>query len=128
MSNVPQQLKYRDSHEWVRQEGDGTVTVGITEHAQSLLGDMVFIDLPALGRQVTAGDDCAVAESVKAASDIYAPVSGEIIAINEALNDSPEQVNSSPYDDGWLFKIKLSHDDELGQLLDANAYQSLINE
>ncbi|WP_241609180.1 glycine cleavage system protein GcvH [Rosenbergiella australiborealis] len=128
MSNVPQQLKYRDSHEWVRQEGDGTVTVGITEHAQSLLGDMVFIDLPALGRQVTVGDDCAVAESVKAASDIYAPVSGEIIAINEALNDSPEQVNSSPYDDGWLFKIKLSHDDELGQLLDANAYQSLINE
>ena len=128
MSNVPQQLAYRESHEWVRPENDGTVTVGITEHAQSLLGDMVFVDLPELGQQVAQGDDCAVAESVKAASDIYAPVSGEIVAVNEALNDSPEWVNTSPYDNGWLFKIKLSHSDELKQLLDATAYQSLINE
>ncbi|MBT0721240.1 glycine cleavage system protein GcvH [Tatumella sp. TA1] len=128
MSNVPQQLKYRESHEWVRQEDDGTVTVGITEHAQGLLGDMVFVDLPEIGREVTVGDDCAVAESVKAASDIYAPVSGEIIAVNEALSDSPEQVNTSPYDAGWLFKIKLANPHELEQLLNAATYQSLINE
>lgn len=128
MSNVPQQLKYRESHEWVRQEDDGTVTVGITEHAQGLLGDMVFVDLPEIGREVTVGDDCAVAESVKAASDIYAPVSGEIIAVNEALSDSPEQVNTSPYDAGWFFKIKLANPHELEQLLNAATYQSLINE
>ena len=128
MSNVPQQLKYRESHEWVRQEDDGTVTVGITEHAQGLLGDMVFVDLPEIGREVIVGDDCAVAESVKAASDIYAPVSGEIIAVNEALSDSPEQVNTSPYEAGWLFKIKLANPHELEQLLNAATYQSLINE
>ena len=127
MSNVPQNLSYRDSHEWVRREEDGSVTVGITEHAQELLGDMVFVDLPEVGRQVSVGDDCAVAESVKAASDIYAPLSGEIIAVNEELNDSPEQVNASPYEAGWLFKIKLSNENELSQLLDADAYQTLIN-
>ncbi len=127
MSNVPQNLSYRDSHEWVRREEDGSVTVGITEHAQELLGDMVFVDLPEVGRQVSVGDDCAVAESVKAASDIYAPLSGEIIAVNEELNDSPEQVNASPYEAGWLFKIKISNENELSQLLDADAYQTLIN-
>ena len=127
MSNIPQNLSYRDSHEWVRREEDGSVTVGITEHAQELLGDMVFVDLPEVGRQVSVGDDCAVAESVKAASDIYAPLSGEIIAVNEELNDSPEQVNASPYEAGWLFKIKLSNENELSQLLDADAYQTLIN-
>lgn len=128
MSNVPQNLKYRESHEWVRQEDDGTVTVGITEHAQELLGDMVFVDLPEIGREVTLGDDCAVAESVKAASDIYAPVSGEIVAVNDNLSDSPELVNASPYEDGWLFKIKLSDTKQLDQLLDADAYQTSINE
>lgn len=127
MSNVPQHLKYRDSHEWVRQEEDGSVTVGITEHAQSLLGDMVFVDLPEVGREVRVGDDCAVAESVKAASDIYAPVSGEIVAVNDELNDSPELVNTSPYEAGWLFKIKITNENELNQLLDADAYQTLIN-
>jgi glycine cleavage system H protein len=97
MSNVPAELKYSKEHEWLRKEADGTYTVGITEHAQELLGDMVFVDLPEVGATVEAGDDCAVAESVKAASDIYAPISGEIVAVNEELNDSPELVNSDPY-------------------------------
>ena len=96
MSNVPAELKYSKEHEWLRKEADGTYTVGITEHAQELLGDMVFVDLPEVGATVEAGADCAVAESVKAASDIYAPISGEIVAVNEELNDSPELVNSDP--------------------------------
>lgn len=128
MSNVPKELKYRDSHEWVRKEADGTYTVGITEHAQELLGDMVFVDLPETGRVVAAGEDCAVAESVKAASDIYAPLSGEIIAINEELEGSPELINSDPYSDGWLFKIKASDESELDSMLDANEYQASIDE
>ena len=106
MSNVPAELKYSKEHEWLRQEADGTYTVGITEHAQELLGDMVFVDLPEVGATVSAGDDCAVAESVKAASDIYAPVSGEIVAVNDALSDSPELVNSEPYEGGWILKSK----------------------
>ncbi len=97
MSNVPAELKYSKEHEWLRKEADGSYTVGITEHAQELLGDMVFVDLPEVGATVSAGDDCAVAESVKAASDIYAPVGGEIVAVNDALSDSPELVNSEPY-------------------------------
>ena len=101
MSNIPAELKYSKEHEWLRKEADGTYTVGITEHAQELLGDMVFVDLPEVGATVSAGDDCAVAESVKAASDIYAPVSGEIVAVNDALSDSPELVNSEPYAGGW---------------------------
>ena len=105
MSNIPAELKYSKEHEWLRKEADGTYTVGITEHAQELLGDMVFVDLPEVGATVSAGDDCAVAESVKAASDIYAPVSGEIVAVNDALSDSPELVNSEPYAGGWIFKI-----------------------
>lgn len=128
MSNVPGELKYRDSHEWVRQEADGTVTVGITEHAQSLLGDMVFVDLPDIGGSYTAGSACAVAESVKAASDIYAPVSGEVIAVNDALADAPELVNSDPYAEGWLFKLQPSDSGELASLLDADAYQATIDE
>lgn len=128
MSNVPNELKYRESHEWVRKEADGTYTVGITEHAQELLGDMVFIDLPDVGSSFAAGDDCAVAESVKAASDIYAPLSGEIVAINDALEASPEQVNSEPYASGWLFRIKASDESELDQLLDADAYLASIDE
>ncbi|EJI86099.1 glycine cleavage system protein H [Alishewanella aestuarii B11] len=128
MSNIPANLKYASSHEWLRAEGDGIYTVGITEHAQELLGDMVFVELPEVGESVAQGDDVAVAESVKAASDIYAPVSGEIVAVNDALSDSPELVNSSPYEDGWMFKIKIADEAELGSLLDAAGYQSAIDE
>ncbi|MEM0516206.1 glycine cleavage system protein GcvH [Pseudoalteromonas sp. YIC-827] len=128
MSNIPSELKYASSHEWVRAEGDGTYTVGISEHAQELLGDMVFVELPDVGDEVDAGEDCAVAESVKAASDIYAPISGEIVAINEELEDAPETVNSDPYGDGWLFRIKASDESELENLLDAEGYQNNIDE
>jgi len=128
MSNVPNELKYRDSHEWVRKEDDGTWTVGITEHAQELLGDMVFVDLPEVGNIYSQGGDCAVAESVKAASDIYAPLSGEVIAVNDALDSEPELVNSSPYDEGWLFRMKASDESELDSLLDADAYKTSIEE
>lgn len=128
MSNIPANLKYASSHEWLRADGDGVYTVGITEHAQELLGDMVFVELPEVGDAVTQGDDCAVAESVKAASDIYAPVSGEVVAINEALSDSPELVNSSPYEDGWMFKIKIADEAELSALLDAAGYQAIVDE
>lgn len=126
MSNVPNELKYSKEHEWLRKEADGSWTVGITEHAQELLGDMVFVDLPEVGATVSAGDDCAVAESVKAASDIYAPVSGEIIAVNSELEGTPELVNSEPYIGGWIFKIKASDESELDGLLDAAAYEALL--
>ena len=128
MSNIPSELKYATSHEWVRNEGDGTVTVGITEHAQDLLGDMVFVELPDVGDEVSTGDDICVAESVKAASDIYAPVSGEIVEVNEELEDSPELVNSDAFGDGWLFKIKLDDAGELDNLLDAEGYKNSIDE
>jgi glycine cleavage system H protein len=128
MSSIPTGLKYASSHEWARDDGNGIYTVGITEHAQGLLGDMVFVELPEVGAGVSQGDDCAVAESVKAASDIYAPVSGEIVEVNEALADAPELVNSSPYEDGWLFKIKLSDEAELAALLDAQGYKDSIDE
>jgi glycine cleavage system H protein len=122
MSNIPSELKYVASHEWIRVEADGTVVIGITDHAQDLLGDVVFVELPEVGSEVAAGDDAGVVESVKAASDIYAPLSGEVVAVNEELEDSPELVNSDPYGDGWFFKIKLSDDAELGDLLDGEAY------
>lgn len=128
MSNVPTALKYATSHEWECDVGYGECLVGITEHAQELLGDMVFVDLPEIGTIVSAGDDCAVAESAKAASDIYAPISGEIIAVNDALESAPERVNSAPYGEGWLFRIKASDVGELGNLLDAGAYQASIGE
>jgi glycine cleavage system H protein len=128
MSNVPNELKYTKEHEWLREEADGTFTVGITEHAQELLGDMVFIDLPEVGTTVGQGDDCSVAESVKAASDIYAPISGEIVDVNRALEDAPEQVNSEPYGSGWIFKIKASDAAELEALLDASAYEALLED
>ncbi|KAF7771930.1 glycine cleavage system protein H [Pseudoalteromonas citrea] len=128
MSNIPSELKYASSHEWVRAEGDGTYTVGITEHAQELLGDMVFVELPEVGDEVDAGEDCAVAESVKAASDIYAPITGEIVAINEDLEDSPETVNNDAFGDGWLFRVKASDEAELGNLLDAEGYANSIDE
>ncbi|MBS0849350.1 glycine cleavage system protein GcvH [Citrobacter sp. JGM124] len=128
MSNVPNELKYTKEHEWLREESDGIFTVGITQHAQELLGDMVFIDLPEVGTQVSQGDDCSVAESVKAASDIYAPISGEIVEVNQALEDSPELVNNEPYGDGWIFKIKASDAAELEALLIASAYEALLED
>ena len=128
MSNIPSELKYATSHEWIRNEGDGTVTVGITEHAQDLLGDMVFVELPDVGDDVSTGDDICVAESVKAASDIYAPVTGEVIAVNENLEDSPELVNSDAFGEGWLFKIKMADASELDNLLNAEGYASSIDE
>ncbi|MBY5993589.1 glycine cleavage system protein GcvH [Ferrimonas balearica] len=128
MSNIPSELKFTNSHEWIRAEGDGTYTIGISEHAQELLGDMVFVELPDVGDEVNAGEDCAVAESVKAASDVYSPLTGEVVAVNEELEDSPEQVNSDPYGDGWLFRIKASDESELTALLDAEGYQAVIDE
>ncbi len=128
MSNIPSELKYATSHEWVRNEGDGTVTIGITEHAQDLLGDMVFVELPEVGDTISTGDDVAVAESVKAASDIYAPVTGEVVAVNEDLEDSPELVNSDAFGDGWMFKVKVEDMSELENLLDAEGYANSIDE
>ncbi|MGB0205597.1 MAG: glycine cleavage system protein GcvH [Neptuniibacter sp.] len=122
MSNIPSELKYVASHEWIRDEGDGTVVIGITDHAQDLLGDVVFVELPEVGAEVATGDESGVVESVKAASDIYAPVAGEVVAVNEELEDSPELVNSDPYGDGWFFKVKLSDAEELSSLLDGEAY------
>jgi len=128
MSNIPSELKYATSHEWVRNEGDGIVTVGITEHAQGLLGDMVFVELPEVGDNISTGDDVAVAESVKAASDIYAPISGEVVEVNEDLEDSPELLNSDAFGDGWLFKVKVDDAAELEALLDAEGYANSIDE
>lgn len=128
MSNIPTELKYATSHEWVSVAKDGIVTVGITEHAQDLLGDMVFVELPDVDDSISTGDDVAVAESVKAASDIYAPVSGTVVEINEALEDAPELVNSDAFGEGWLFKVKLDDASELENLLDAQGYASSIDE
>jgi glycine cleavage system H protein len=128
MSETPTELKYAKSHEWARDNGDGTITVGITDHAQDQLGDLVFVELPEVGATVGAGDDCAVVESVKAASDIYSPTSGEIIAVNGELEDAPELVNDGPYENGWLFKVKMSDPSELGGLLDADDYIASIAE
>lgn len=125
MSDLPSELQYTATHEWIRVEEDNTVTIGITDHAQDLLGDIVFIELPEEGSTVTAKDELSVIESVKAASDIYAPVSGEIIAVNEDLADAPETVNSSPYDEGWICRILPSNPAELEELLDADTYAGL---
>ena len=119
--NIPADLKYTESHEWVRTETDGTLTVGITEYAQDALGDIVFVELPKVGKQFTAGDDAAVVESVKAASDIYAPVSGEVIEVNQAVADAPDSINSDAYS-AWLFKLKPSDANATSALLDADAY------
>jgi glycine cleavage system H protein len=125
--SIPAELKYTKSHEWVRQEADGTVTVGITDHAQEALGDIVFLELPDTGRTVKAGEECAVVESVKAASDIYAPVSGEVVARNDAAIDAPESVNQDAYA-AWLFKLKPANAAEIGALLDAAAYAKVADE
>jgi glycine cleavage system H protein len=123
MSNVPQELKYTRSHEWVLVGDDGQVTVGITDHAQELLGDMVFIELPEIDHELSAGDECSVVESVKAASDIYAPVAGTIVAVNENLADAPELINEDPYGEGWMFRMQISDVSQLDELLDAAAYE-----
>ncbi len=123
MSNVPQELKYTRSHEWVLVGDDGQVTVGITDHAQELLGDMVFIELPEIDHELSAGDECSVVESVKAASDIYAPVAGTIVAVNENLADAPELINEDPYGEGWMFRMQISDASQLDELLDAAAYE-----
>ncbi len=128
MQDIPADLKYTTSHEWVLVESDDLVRVGISEHAQSQLGDMVFVELPEVGAQVSAGDAVAVVESVKAASDVYSPVPGEIVEVNEALEASPELVNSDPYVDGWLFAVKPDSLDALDALLDAEGYRSLLEE
>lgn len=128
MSNVPAELKYTREHEWVRSDGNGEYTVGITEHAQELLGDMVFVDLPEVGSIVDIGSECAVVESVKAASDIYVPLTGEVIEVNEDLASSPELINEQPYQEGWIFRIKISDESELSDLLDADAYSALLAE
>jgi glycine cleavage system H protein len=122
---IPADLKYTPSHEWVRVETDGTLTVGITHHAQDLLGDMVFIENPAPGRMLSKGEECAVVESVKAASDVYAPVAGEVIAANGEVESSPETVNQNAYS-AWMFKLKPANGDDVNSLLDAAAYQKLV--
>jgi glycine cleavage system H protein len=128
MANIPADLKYLDSHEWVRAEADGTVTVGISDHAQGALGDLVFVELPEVGRALAKGEAAAVVESVKAASDVYSPVSGEVVAMNDALSGSPELVNQDPYGQGWLFKLRPANSAELEQLLDAAAYGKVVEE
>ena len=126
MSYIPSDLLFTSSHEWVRDEGDDTVTIGITDHAQELLGDLVFIELPEVGDSFETGGEAGVVESVKAASDIYSPVSGEVIEINEDLVDSPELVNEQAYDNGWIYKIKLANPSEMDGLLNAEAYTEVV--
>ena len=122
MSIDPSNLKYANSHEWARDKGDGTVIVGISDHAQESLGDVVYVELPQLGTLISAGDEAGVVESVKAASDIYTPVSGEIVGTNEQLEEEPEIINGSPYEDGWLFIVKMSDPEELDSLMSADEY------
>ena len=125
MSNIPANLKYTESHEWIRVEADGTLTVGVTDHAQEALGDVVYLELPEAGRSLAAGEACAVIESVKAASDIYAPVSGEVVESNQAAVDAPESVNADAYA-AWLFKIRPDAAADLGKLLDAAGYEAVV--
>tara|TARA_B100000768_G_scaffold35714_1_gene34339 strand:+ start:3662 stop:4048 length:387 start_codon:yes stop_codon:yes gene_type:complete len=122
MKEIPGDLKFRPSHEWVRVEDDGTVTVGISDHAQDLLGDIVFVELPDTGAQMSAEDEVAIVESVKAASDVYSPISGEVIEVNELLLDNPETINESPYSDGWFYKMQPDDMDELSGLLSPEEY------
>ncbi|MGQ5522627.1 glycine cleavage system protein GcvH [Chitinimonas sp. PSY-7] len=126
MSNIPSDLKYVASHEWLRLEADGSVTVGITDHAQSLLGDVVYVELPKVGNVLTEDEGAGVVESVKSASDVYAPIAGEIVAVNETLADEPDTVNSDPYGEGWFFKIKPKNAGDLEGLMSATAYAEEI--
>lgn len=128
MSNIPEELRYTESHEWVSTEADGNVRVGITDHAQEALGDLVFVELPAVGDQIDQGDSCAVIESVKAASDIYTPLAGEVVAVNEDLENDPGMINNDPYGDGWLFVLEPSDTAELDDLLDAETYAQQLDD
>ena len=127
MSSIPANLRYNESHEWVLDNGDGTVTIGITDHAQEALGDVVFVELPEEGRALTKGEEFSVVESVKAASDLYAPLAGEVIAVNEELEDAPETINESPYENGWIIKVRVDDAGAVAALLDADAYQAVID-
>ncbi len=124
--SIPTELKYTPSHEWIRVEADGSLTIGITQHAQELLGDMVYVEAPAVGRSLNAGEECAVVESVKAAADVYAPVSGTVTAINSELDSAPESINSAPYD-AWIFKMQPADANAVNALLDAAAYQAVVD-
>ena len=128
MSNIPAHLKYTESHEWVSTQDNGNVRIGITDHAQEALGDLVFVELPAVGDEISQSDPCAVVESVKAASDLYAPISGTIVAINEDLEDDPAVINTDPYDDGWLFEVELSDASEMDGLKDADVYAASLED
>lgn len=128
MATVPGNLKYTESHEWLRQEEDGSITVGITDHAQAELGDLVYVEPPEVGRQVEAREACCVVESTKAASDVYAPVAGEVVGRNDALADNPELVNEQPFEGGWLFRIKPANPADIEALLSADDYQQAIKD
>lgn len=128
MSEIPQDLKYTASHEWVRTEADGSITVGITDHAQEALGDLVFVEAPDAGRVLAKSEACAVVESVKAASDVYAPVAGEVVEGNPALADEPELLNTAPYGDGWIFKLKPENAADLDALMNAEAYEQSLQD
>lgn len=128
MSEIRKELKYLSSHEWARVEEDGTVTIGITDHAQEALGDVVFVEVPEVGTTVSLGEEAGVVESVKAASDIYSLVSGEVVEVNELLQDAPETVNASPYDDGWFFRVRPEDLDELEEAMDADSYRALLED
>jgi glycine cleavage system H protein len=126
MSNIPAELKYEKSHEWVKALPDGSFLIGITDHAQSSLGDLVFVELPAVGRRLAAHESCAVVESVKAASDVYAPVAGAVIEVNDKLADTPELINQDPYGEGWMWKMQPDDAGALASLLDADGYRAVI--
>ena len=128
MSNIPSHLQYTESHEWVSAEDNGNARIGISDHAQEALGDLVFVELPVVGDEISQGDPCAVVESVKAASDIYAPVSGRVVAINEDLESDPALINADPYGDGWLFELELIDSEELDDMKDAEAYKELLDD
>jgi len=128
MSEIPGDLKFMKSHEWVRIEGDGKATIGISDHAQALLGDLVYVELPAIGERLEAGNTCAVVESVKAASDVYAPITGTVTAVNSALSDAPEVINEDAYGEGWLFVVEIENQDEVNELLDPDDYAKLIED
>ncbi|MDB6164471.1 MAG: glycine cleavage system protein [Xanthomonadaceae bacterium] len=128
MSEIPGDLKFLKSHEWARVEGDGRITIGISDHAQGLLGDLVYVELPTVGDRVEAGNACAVVESVKAASDVYSPVTGKVVEVNAALSDKPETINEDAYGDGWIFVIEAEEPTEVNELLDPDAYAELLEE
>jgi glycine cleavage system H protein len=128
MSEIPGDLKFLKSHEWARVEGDGKVTIGISDHAQGLLGDLVYVELPTVGDRVEAGNACAVVESVKAASDVYSPVTGKVVEVNAALSDKPETINEDAYGDGWIFVVEAEEPSKLNELLEPDAYAELLED